>query len=239
MVRVRRLIFPFILLFLLTGFGSSAVLADKHKAGDDSNGDGKTFTMQVTGNASGTARLTNPGACSPNTGGGKICEFDVSGTYQASFGAGTYSGHVTLNYATYTMQNPCATATGTITFTNANGGTITTTLAPGSKVCETTPPSTVHNATFILNVTGGTGVFEGATGTINANGTTNDTPGQPGMHTDTFVLTGTLTTRHAVDNGKRCGNDGKNNGNGNDGKDNGFGDCKAKHGDNDDQGDND
>ncbi len=184
-------------------------------------------TSQVTNPPSSP---TDPNGCAPNTGGGKVCKFSVSGTFTASpLGTGTYAGMVTLDYNTYTVANPCAAATGNITFTNAAGDKVFTTLGPGSKVCETTPPSTVHTENLILNITGGTGHFAGATGTIKSNGTTTDVAGNPGKHTDSATLTGSITLEHGNSNG--CGNNGHNNGHGNNGDDNGRGNCGDDHGD--------
>ncbi|MCA1666536.1 MAG: hypothetical protein LC793_03880, partial [Thermomicrobia bacterium] len=168
--------------------------------------------------------------CAPNTGGGKICHFAVSGTFTAApLGSGTYAGTVTLDYSSYSAASPCATATGSITFTNAAGDNLYTMLAPGSQVCETTPPSAVHTETLILKITGGTGQFAGATGIIHSNGTTMDVVGNPGMHTDSALLSGSITLEHG--NGHGCGNDGHNNGKGSGGDDNGHGHCGPDHGD--------
>ncbi len=235
MVVTRRTFLPLVLIAFLLTFGTSSVLAKD-----------KDVTTPVSGSSVGTSTITNPpltptdpNGCAPNTGGGKVCHFDVSGTFTASpLGTGTYTGKVTLDYNTYTTANPCAAATGNIMFTNAAGDKVYTTLGPGSKVCETNPPSAVHTENLILKITGGTGRFAGATGTIHSDGMTMDVPGNPGKHTDSATLSGSITLEHG--NGHGCGNDGHNNGHGNGGDDNGNGHCGDDHGEgNGDNNDND
>ncbi len=211
-------------------FGTVSVFAkDKGKE--------KDTTSQVSGTSTGTSTVTNPptsptdpNGCAPNTGGGKVCHFDVSGTFTASpLGTGTYAGKVTLDYHSYTATNRCATASGTITFTNtATGDKLYTMIDPTrSNVCETATP-TIHSEDLVLIITGGTGQFAGATGTIMSKGTTIDA--EPGMHTDSATLTGSITLEHG-NNGHGCGNDGHDNGKGNGGDDNGNGHCGSDHGD--------
>jgi len=230
MVVTRRTFLPLVLLVVLLTFGTSSVLA-KNDSGTD-------VTTPVSGTSTGTSQVTNPpssptdpNGCAPNTGGGKICHFDVSGTFTASpLGTGTYAGTITLDYNSYTAANPCATATGHITFTNAAGEKVFTTLAPGSKVCETTPPSAVHTTHLILKIMGGTGPFAGASGTIYSDGTTTDTTTpSTGKSVDASTLTGSISLEKGDDHG--CGNDDHNHGKGNDGSDNGHGHCGPDHGD--------
>ncbi|MHB8646803.1 MAG: hypothetical protein ACYDAR_13515 [Thermomicrobiales bacterium] len=208
MVATRRTFLPLVLVAIFLAFGTVSVFAkDKETA------------TPVSGSSTGTSQITNPptsptdpNGCAPNTGGGKVCHFDVSGTFTASpLGSGTYQGKVTLDYRSYTSASPCAKATGHITFTNAAGDKVYTVLAPGSKVCETMPPSNIHTETLTLKITGGTGQFEDATGTIHSNGTTTDVPGNPGMHTDSATLTGSITLDHG--NGNGCGDGGGDHGN--------------------------
>ena len=228
MVVTRRTFLPLLLIAVLLTFGASSVLAKNDKDTD--------VATPVSGTSAGTSQVTNPpitptdpNGCAPNTGGGKICHFNVSGTFTATpLGTGTYAGQVTLDYNSYTAANPCATATGNITFTNTAGDKVYTTLAPGSKVCETVPPSTTHTEMLILKITGGTGQFANATGTIMSNGTTMDVAGNPGLHTDSATLTGSITLENDTDHG--CGNNGQNNGKGNGGHDNGFGHCRSDNG---------
>lgn len=224
MVVTRRTFLPLLLIAILLTFGTSSVLA-KGK-----NNDG---TSPVNGASMGTSQVTNPATCNPPSQNPNflVCNFNVTGTYTATTSplapAGTYSGNVTLDYHSYTATNPCATATGTITFTNAAGDKVYTTLAPGSKVCETNPPSAMHTENLVLKITGGTGQFAGATGTIMSKGSTTDTG--PGMHADSATLTGSITLERG-NNDHGCGNDGHNNGHGNDGNDNGDGHCGPDHG---------
>jgi len=228
MVVTRRTFLPLLLIAILLTFGTSSVLA-KGKDND--------VTSPVNGTSMGTSQVTNPpssatdpNGCAPNTGGGKICHFNVSGTFTASpLGTGTYAGMVTLDYNQYNATTRCTPATGNITFTNAAGDKVYTTLAPGSQVCETNPPSAVHTENLVLKITGGTGQFAGATGTIMSNGSTVDVVGNPGKHTDSATLTGSITLERG-NNGHGCGNDGHNNGHGNDGNDNGDGHCGPDHG---------
>lgn len=229
MIVSRRTLIPLFLIAVLLTFGTASVLAKD----TDKDTDG---TVPVNGASNGVSQLTNPptsptdpNGCAPITG-GKICKFDVSGTFTASpLGTGTYAGKITLDYSSYTTAHPCATATGNITFTTATGDTVTTQLAPGSEVCETTPASSVHTTHFLLNITGGTGQFTDATGTITSNGTTTDTTTpSTGKSVDSSTLTGSISLENGT-NGHGCGNDGHNNGKGNDGKDNGFGHCAPHH----------
>ncbi|MDQ2785968.1 MAG: hypothetical protein M3Y58_13315, partial [Chloroflexota bacterium] len=170
MVVTRRTFLPLLLVAFLLTFGTVSVLAKD-----------KDSTAPVSGSSTGTSQVTNPpssptdpNGCAPNTGGGKVCHFDVSGTFTASpLGSGTYTGKVTLDYSSYSAASPCATATGTITFTNAAGDKVYTMIAPGSKVCETGNPI-VHSENLVLKITGGTGVFLHASGTIMSNGSTTD-----------------------------------------------------------------
>ena len=212
-------------------FGTVSVFAkDKGKE--------KDTTSQVSGTSTGTSTVTNPptsptdpNGCAPNTGGGKVCHFDVSGTFTASpLGTDTYAGKVTLDYNQYNTTTGCTPATGTITFTNAAGDKVYTTLGSGSQVCETNPPSAVHTENLVLNIMGGTGQFAGATGTIMSKDSTTDVPKNPGKHTDSAMLTGSISFEHG-NNGHGCGNDGHDNGKGNGGDDNGNGHCGSDHGD--------
>ncbi|MGI8858023.1 MAG: hypothetical protein ACR2JW_19975 [Thermomicrobiales bacterium] len=226
MVVPRRTFLPLLLIALLLTLGTSSVLAkDKDK----------DATSPVSGASMGASQVTNPTTCNPPSQNPNflVCNFDVSGTYTANppLGpAGTYSGHVTLDYHSYTAANRCATASGTITFTNtATGDKLNTTIDPAhSQVCETGNP-VVHSENLVLKITGGTGAFTGATGTIMSNGSTTDVAGNPGQHTDSATLTGSITLEHGKGTG--CGNDGHNNGHGNGGDDNGHGNCGNDHGD--------
>lgn len=233
----RRTFLPLLLVAVFLTFGTVSVFAKD-----------KDTTSPVSGHSMGTSTVTNPpssptdpNGCAPNTGGGKICKFNVSGTFTAApLGTGTYTGMVTLDYNQYNQTTRCTPATGNITFTNAAGDKVFTTLGSGSQVCETTPPSAVHTEKLVLNITGGTGQFAGATGTIMSNGSTVDVVGNPGQHTDSATLTGSISLEHG-NNGHGCGNDGHDNGNGNGGDDNGHGHCGPDHGnghgDNGDNGD--
>jgi hypothetical protein len=55
-----------------------------------------------------------------------------------------------------------------------------------------------------------------------------DVAGNPGKHTDSATLSGSITLEHG--NGHGCGNDGHDNGKGNGGDDNGNGHCGSDHG---------
>jgi len=226
MVVTRRTFLPLLLISILLTFGTSSVLAKD-----------KGVTTSVMGTSTGTSTLTNagnnPGMCNPPSQNPAlfICTFTVSGTYMANppLGpAGTYSGNVTLDYHSYTATNRCATASGTITFTNtATGDKLSTMIDPAhSQVCETGTPA-IHSENLVLKITGGTGQFAGATGTIMSKGSTTDTG--PGMHADSATLTGSITLERG-NNDHGCGNDGHNNGHGNDGNDNGDGHCGPDHG---------
>jgi hypothetical protein len=232
MMVVRRTFLPLMLIAILLAFATSSVLAKEKDQGKD-----KDFTSQVTGNSAGTSTLTNPSTCNPPSGNLAlfICNFDVMGTYTANppLGpAGTYSGHATLDYHSYSATSPCATASGAITFTNtATGDQLFTMIDPThSQVCEIAGMPTIHSETLALVITGGTGIFADASGTIMSNGQTTDTG--PGTHADRATLTGSIMVERG--NGRGCGNDGHDNGKGNNGEDNGYGHCGNGHGNNDD-----
>ncbi len=237
MVVTRRTFLPLLLIAILLTFGTSSVLA-KDKDND--------VTSPVNGASMGTSQVTNPTTCNPPSQNPNflVCNFNVMGTYTATTSplapAGTYSGNVTLDYHSYTATSRCATASGTITFTNsATGDKLSTMIDPAhSQVCETGTPA-IHSENLVLKITGGTGQFAGATGTIMSNGSTVDVVGNPGRHTDSATLTGSITLERG-NNDHGCGNNGHNNGHGNDGNDNGHGHCGPDHGDNgDDNGGND
>lgn len=197
----RRMLTACIVMAIALMLGGTSVFAKGH---DDAT--------PVNGTSSGTSTLTNPSTCNPPSGNPAlfICNFDVMGTYSGTpIGTGTYSGTITLDYHSYTATNHCATATGTITFKNADGNQLVTMLGPGSQVCETAV-ATVHSSHLVLKITGGTGVFKHASGTIISNGTTTDTG--PGTHADSATLTGSITLHgnhgEGNDDGEGGGNDG-------------------------------
>ncbi len=198
----RRMLTACIVMVIVLMLGGTSVFAKGH---DDAT--------PVNGTSSGTSTLTNPSTCNPPSGNPAflICNFDVTGTYSGTpIGSGTYSGHVTLDYHSYTATNPCATATGTITFTNAHGDQLVTTLGPGSQVCETAV-ATVHSEHLVLKIMSGTGLFKHASGTIVSNGTTTDTG--PGTHADSATLTGSITLHGHHGKGNDDGGDDDNGGN--------------------------
>jgi hypothetical protein len=126
-----------------------------------------TFTLHnLTLNSTGT--VTNAGAtgCQFTAAG---CTVTSTGTVTGAFG-GTYSSTFTILWQTTGAPNPnapggfCADATGDVTLTFPGLGTLT--KHEVGKVCETTATgaNVPHSFTGTFTVTGGTGVFNGATG---------------------------------------------------------------------------
>jgi hypothetical protein len=209
---VRRLLSLLAIVATLAMLSATTVLAKDH-------------TVTVNGTSSGTstvvitpARTCNPVPTVVNPT-DYLCTFAVAGSYTASgIGSGTYHGTTMIDYTQYNHNpadlepGPCTPITGAITFEKSPGNTLTTTLGAGSKVCETSPASTVHNTHLVLDITGGTGRFEGATGTILSDGTSTDDATTAGLHHDNAHLSGHVTLRH--DNGDDHGDNGDNGGHG-------------------------
>jgi hypothetical protein len=124
----------------------------------------RAFTMRhVTINASGT--VTNAGAvgCQSNAGG---CTLTSSGTLDGIAG-GTYSSTLTIMWTQATPNGHggfCAPAAGDTTLTVPGLGTLT--KHESGTVCEVgaTGPNVAHTFSGSFTVTGGTGLFAGATG---------------------------------------------------------------------------
>jgi hypothetical protein len=203
---VRRLLSLLAIVATLAMLSATTVLAKDH-------------TVTVNGTSSGTstvvitpARTCNPVPTVVNPT-DYLCTFAVAGSYTASgIGSGTYHGTTMIDYGNGLYGSaglgpgPCTPVTGAITFEQSPGNTLTTTLGAGSKVCETSPASTVHNTHLVLDITGGTGKFHGATGTILSDGTSTDDATTAGLHHDQAQLSGHVTLRHGD------GNDGDNGG---------------------------
>lgn len=156
--------------------------------------------LSVSGTTSGTAsaQVPEPGVaeCTPQTAVDPedfVCDFDVAGTFNLTggLGTGTYDGEFRLDWSIYTSSDPCAEVVGTMTLTAA-GGTVELAVANTSRVCETSDPA-VHDATLNATVTGGTGAYAGATGTLTSTGTleAQDLLGQE--YTAEATMTGTIT----------------------------------------------
>lgn len=101
------------------------------------------------GSLAGTATIT------PLGGPMVAVEIDATGT-------ATYLGKFTLE-APHTVNQATLTAVGTYTLTAANGDTLTADLAGTARMVE--PPNVIA-ITETATVTGGTGRFAGATGSI-------------------------------------------------------------------------
>ena len=114
-------------------------------AGPVSAGDQVPFK----GTLAGTATITPLG--------GPIVAVEIDAT-----GTATYLGRFTLE-APHVVDQSTLTAVGTYTLTAANGDTITADLAGTARMVE--PPNVVA-ITETATVTGGTGRFAGATGSI-------------------------------------------------------------------------
>ena len=140
----------------------------------------------VSGTSSGTSTATGHPSFF-------VYNFDVSGIFKARpIGPGTYAGSVTLDYSNYTTASPCADVTGTITFTDAAGHQINTTVS-GTE-CETTPYNAdIHLSDLVLTITGGTGTYRDASGTIDSTGTTT---GITSPYSEEAKLSGTICIPH-------------------------------------------
>jgi hypothetical protein len=114
-------------------------------AGPVSAGDQVPFK----GTLAGTATITPLG--------GPVVAVEIDAT-----GTATYLGRFTLE-APHTVNQATLTAVGTYTLTAANGDTITADLAGTARMVE--PPNVIA-ITETATVTGGTGRFADASGTI-------------------------------------------------------------------------
>ena len=108
-----------------------------------------TDQVPFKGQLAGTATITPLG--------GPIVAVEIDAT-----GTATYIGKFSLQ-APHIVDQSTLTATGTYLLTAANGDTITADLAGTARMVE---PPYVIAITETATVTGGTGRFEGATGTI-------------------------------------------------------------------------
>ena len=126
------------------------------------------------------------------------CQFTVAGCTVESNGTGTsshlgkdtYVSDLTVNWAAASSNGNggyCAPASGPSTITAANGDTLT--LQNTGAVCEVgaTGSSVPHTFTGTYTITGGTGRFQGATGS----GT--ETGGDNGYGSSYYTLSGTIS----------------------------------------------
>jgi hypothetical protein len=160
-------------------------------------------TISMSGTATGTATTlppapgatcNPPGATQPSD---FICDSTVAGTFVLSgLGTGTYSGNVRLDWSIWTSADPCAEATGTITFVSGTDS-ITTVIEDTSRVCESTPASDTYTIETQSTATGGTGAFAAITaGTFEASGVLVATT--PGEFTSTQAIVGSVTVADPV-----------------------------------------
>lgn len=156
-------------------------------------------TLSVTGTGSGTATTlaptagatcNPPGATQPSD---YICDSTVAGTFVLSqLGSGTYSGSVRLDWSTWTSAEPCAAASGAVTFMGADDS-IATALDTTSRVCETMPASDTLTMDIDLIVSGGTGRFAPpSSGSFEETGFLVETA-TPGDYTSTQSIQGSIT----------------------------------------------
>ena len=123
--------------------------------------------------------------------------FRCKGTGAASFDAKTKSFVGDWTHATCThlgvTRHPFKVTPGSndrsFTLTGANGDT------PSGTSTETTTPvgPNTLKATDHLTVTGGTGLFAGATGSLRSTGTTTFLPGTPVHYRIDFIIVGTIS----------------------------------------------
>ena len=111
---------------------------------------GLRFEGTFTGHSA--AVFNCPPVCPPTS-------FTSRGTYE---GTATHLGRFTAAFADV-IDIATATATGTIDFTAADGDRLYTTTAGGEEAF--TPPN-IGSVRLLATVTGGTGRFAGATGTL-------------------------------------------------------------------------
>ena len=139
------------------------------------------------GSGSGTTAVTVVASDFTSTSSGK-----VNSTH---LGNGTYTIAATQTWGPDT-SNLCAGSsiiasdTGTAILTAANGATVTGFVA--GTTCELAPfDNTTYGTTLTLTITGGTGRFLGATGSIAVRGTSTGPVGGP--FGDTITMTGTIS----------------------------------------------
>ncbi len=136
-----------------------------------------TGTSQTSNNPPATPNVGLCGAFPPN-----LFVTLNPGTGTSNLGAFTSTGSFCTNIITGVQSN------GLFSFDFANGNTFFGTLS------GTTAPAVDGVATnlFTFSITGGTGLFNGATGTLLAPGTVTFLPG--GFTNGTNTLSGTITT---------------------------------------------
>jgi hypothetical protein len=108
-------------------------------------------------------------------------------------GKGAYAVNATQNWG---LSANCAGSpvqavdTGSMTLTAANGATVTGTIS--GTTCELAPfNNTTYGTTLTMTVTGGTGRFDGATGSIVISGLSTGPAGGP--FSDVSTMTGTIS----------------------------------------------
>ena len=119
-------------------------------------------------------------------------ETEGSGTFNAThMGKGTYSGTSTQ---LWTGGN-CGVVAGSITLTAANGDTVEGVIGDGSVVCEVAPNDlSTYESELNINIVGGTGRFEGASGSFVSNSThTRDVVPEISLSVDTGKWLGKIS----------------------------------------------
>ena len=171
------------------GLLTAAILAGPALASPHGNGATKTVNGTYTGTSTGT------GVPSGSDSGFPEYTFNLSGTYSDGYlgGHGTYSGSITLDYNGYTSENPCATVSGSVTYSSGGGnaGTLTTSVDPSqSTVCETSDPN-VHVSHLVESYASSTGRLANlSSASITSNG---ESDGAGPSYTDSGTLSGTVT----------------------------------------------
>jgi len=113
---------------------------------------GTSLPLRGTFSGHSAAVFNCPPTCPPSS-------FTSSGTYE---GAAAHLGRFSAAFVDV-VDIASATATGTIDFTAANGDVLRTTTAGGQD--GFTPPN-ISSVSTLATITGGTGRFAGATGTL-------------------------------------------------------------------------
>ncbi len=144
------------------------------------NSDSRPFKSS----GSGTQVAGGPHGCQF----GFVCTVTINGTATSShLGTGPYMSALTIDYADVTFPSAteyCAPVTGNSTLYAANGDEVF--VSTTGQVCASTAAGAVHTLTATYTITGGTGRFEGATGSGTETGTDN------GGANSSYTLSGTI-----------------------------------------------
>ena len=160
-----------------------------------------TLVVALAGSAGAATKGSNrpmkastSGTSTSDATGAPIVVSASSGTGQVShLGSSAYQLNTTQDWSGYDMTTfPCGVIQpgSTMSFTAANGHMVSGTVS--GTVCEQFPPAmTSYVSTLTVTITGGTGRFTGATGTLTGSGVSTATG--PGTFADTGSFAGSIT----------------------------------------------